>query len=357
MTTTSQTSETDRAAYRDRVCHAIVNHLPKGRLFQLATKPTLLMCNKFASDPVEVFCLTIAILMKDKELVSHYLSQGVSVWNSTEVFDMPLTVAAKLGAVDFVAQLLKHAKSSLTKSAKAKSMMQLRYLLDFTTASGHWDVAIIIIDWWFQHLRKPVPSQIVSWVIRATSAPTTEFLHRIMDHNHTPATKRQLVECLYYSHIKSGTDAMSRLAGALIDRNLLDPSKFYLNHSATVSGSGSLLTLAVDRSDIKLATGYLKLDLSPNGLRDPEGNFEYPLIRAVEKCDEAMVRLLLDHDADPKPAQRWIVNGPEKPATSFPEQLRRNRLRGKRTTESIAALLRQVAKAKDRRRREAFTDA
>lgn len=321
MTATSQASETDREANMDRVCHAIVNHCPAHVLFNLATKPTLLVCNKVASDPIQAYCLAIAILMKDKELVSHYLSQGVSVWDSTEVFEMPLKVAAKLEAVEFMAQLLEDAKSSLTKSAKAKSMMHLRTVIDCTTYPGHWDIAIIVIDWWFQHFRKPQPATIVSWVTKAAIVPTTEFLHRILDHNHTPAAKVELVERLYCSYTKWSTGAMSRLVGALIDRHILDPSKFFHHRSGVVSGS--LLALAVETSDIKLATGYLKLDLSPKCLRNPEGNLKHPLVRAVEKSDETMVGLLLDHDADPEPAQRWISKVPdkpdEKPAKSFLE--------------------------------------
>ncbi|KAI4714890.1 hypothetical protein J4E89_000573 [Alternaria sp. Ai002NY15] len=357
MTTTSQTSETVREAYTDRVCDAIVNHLPEGLLFRLATKPTLLKCKKVASDPVENYCLTIAILMKDKELVSHYLSQGVSVWNRTEVYEIPLKVAAQYGSIEFVAQLLENAKSSLMKSAKAKPMMHLSNIIDRTIRSGHWNVAIIVIDWWFQHLRKPPPHSIVDWVIAAASAPRTEFLHRILDHDHTPAAKAKLVGGLYNYHTTWGVGRMNRFARALISRNILDPSKFY---SHVLSLSGSLLALAVEKDDFKLATKYLKLDLSPNGLRNPEGNLEYPLVRAVKRCDETMVRLLLDHDADPEPAQRWISKAfdkqDERSFHSFSEVLRCDWRKEWDTTEDIEALICQAAQAQDRRRKEAFTD-
>ena len=358
MTTTSQTSETVREAYTDRVCDAIVNHLPGGLLFKLATKPTLLICKKVASDPVEIYCLTIAILTKDKELVTHYLSQGVSVWNRTEVFEIPLKVAAQSGAIEFVAQLLENAKSSLTKSAKAKPMMHLSTIIDRTIRSGHWNVAIIVIDWWFQHLRKPPPASVVDWVIAAAGIPTTKFLHRILDYDHTPAAKARLVERLYYSHTSWGVGRMNRLARALINRNILDPSKFY---SHVLALSSSLLALAVEKGDFQLATRYLKLGLSPNGLQNPEGNLEHPLVRAVKKRDETMVRLLLDHDADPEPAQRWISEAPDKPermsAKYLNELLRCDWWKERSTTESIAALIRQAAKAKDRRGKETFTDA
>ena len=358
MTTTSQTSETVREAYTDRVCDAIVNHLPEGLLFKLATKPTLLMCKKVARDPVEIYCLTIAILMKDKELVTHYLSQGVSVWNRTEVFEMPLKVAAQYEAIEFVAQLLEGAKSSLMKSTKARPMMHLSAIIDGTIRSGHWDVAIIVIDWWFQHLRKPLPRSVVDWVIAATSTPRTGFLHRILDHDQTSAAKDKLVARLYSYFDTWGVGRMNRLAMALINRNILDPSKFY---SHVLSLSGSLLALAVEKGDIKLAKRYLKLKLSPNGLRNLEGNLEHPLIRAVQRCDETMVRLLLDHDADPEPAQRWISKAFDKPdERSFKplsEVLRCEWRKEWDTTENIEALIRRAAQAKERRRKEAFTDA
>ncbi|KAI4628994.1 hypothetical protein J4E83_003549 [Alternaria metachromatica] len=358
MTTTSQTSEIVREAYTDRVCHAIVNHLPEGKLFKLATRPTLLMCNKAASNPVETYCLTIAILMEDKELVTHYLSQSVSVWNGTEVFEIPLKVAAQSGAIEFVAQLLENAKSSLTKSAKAKPTMHLSTIIDRTIRSGHWNVAIIVIDWWFQHLRKPLPASVEDWVIAAAGIPTTKFLHRILDYDHTPAAKARLVECLYYSQTTWGVGRMNRLARALINRNILDPSKFY---SHVLALSGSLLALAVEKGDFQLATRYLKLGLSPNGLQNPEGNLEYPLVRAVKKRDETMVRLLLDHDADPEPAQRWISKAFDKsdegPFKYFSEVLRCDWRKEWDTTENIEALICQAAQAKDRREKETFTDA
>jgi len=358
MTATSQASGTDREAYMDRVCDAIVNHCRANMLSSLAIKPTPIVRRRFASDPIQVYCLAIAILMKEKELVSHYLSQGVSVWDSTAIFEMPLKVAAKLEAIEFVAQLLEDAKSSLTKSNRAKSMSHLRIIINRTTRSEHWDIAIIVIDWWFRHLRKPHPATIVSWVKKAAIVPTTEFLHRILDHGHTSATKHALVELLYCHHAIQEDGGRSRLARALIDRNILDPSKYYSHPGAVF---GSLLALAVEQGDIKLATGYLKLDLSPNGLRNSEGNFEHPLVRAVVKSDETMVRLLLDHDADPQPAQRWIskvIEKPdEEPTKSFMDLLRCDWRAKMKPTLSIVAMVRQAAQAKDRRRKEAFTEA
>jgi hypothetical protein len=309
MTAANQTSEAVRAEYMGRVCDAIRHHYPG--VLNLATKPTSTICDKAASDPIKSTCLAIAICMKDKQLVTHYLSHGASVWKPTAVFRSPLIFVVMLPAVDFLPQLLKHAKNDLRSTKEVKPARILYDAIYLATTSEDWETAITLIDWWYQHYRKPQPYQVAAWVGKAVRAHATKFLHRVLDQDLTAATTKLLVERLFDSDCISRTGSRDFLAEAMIDRKLLDVSQFYTNRFTFFSRS--LLTLAVISADIQLAKLCLKTGMSADGLRNTDGKLENPIIAAVCKCDEAMVKLLLDHGADPTPAQSLVSLGDCRP--------------------------------------------
>jgi hypothetical protein len=242
--------------------------------------------------------------MKDKQLVTHYLSHGASVWKPTAVFTSPLTFAVMLPAVDFLPQLLKHAKNDLGSTNEVKPARILYGAIYLATTSEDWETAITLIDWWYQHYRKPQPYQVAAWVGKAVGAHATKFLHRVLDQDLTAATKKQLVQRLFGLDYLRRADSLDFFAEAMIDRKFLDVSRFYTDRSTFFSGS--LLTLAVRNSDIRLAKLCLKMGMSADGLRDTDGKSENPIVTAVFERDEAMVKLLLYDGADPTPAQSLV---------------------------------------------------
>ncbi|KAI4666091.1 uncharacterized protein J4E78_003558 [Alternaria triticimaculans] len=303
MTVTNQTSDVVRASYTQKVCDTIKYCSPTA--YTLATAPTVLTCNNVASDSLDTCCLVIATAIKDNQLVDYYLSHGVSVWSTTRAFYPPITVAAVIQSVELVSQFLEQAESGLakTKKAKAKGILA-KCMAIVTTGTKGWEVAIVLTDWWYQHLPKPEPGRILQWIYRAVESCAAEFLHHILDHGITLTMKADLVRRVYQTHFRA--EAQDLLAGALIDRGILDVSKFH--HDAR-DFSGSLLALAVKESNIPLARRYLDSSLGRNGLRNRKGEYEFPLIRAVEKADDDMVKLLLEYGTDPSPALCWIRLG------------------------------------------------
>ena len=307
--TATETRATLRSAYMRRVCNAIRDYCPA--TFKLATKPSPTTCEKIASDPVESHCLLIAIWMDDEDLVWHYLEDGVSVWEPTEAFPSPLIAAAEYSDVEVVSLLLKYAKGDLAFTTRAKPVKILDCAVYVAMRVQDWDTAIILIDWWYQHCRKPQPDQVVEWIRKAVRADAMEFLYQVLDQQLTAATKKRLVECLFDPCYAWGIDSLDGLARAMIARGFLDVSQSYTSKGE--SFSGSLLALAVKMADIKLAKRCLKMGMSANGLAIAGGELENPLATAVRIGDEAMIRLLLEHNADPIPAEHIVPLGYCKP--------------------------------------------
>ncbi|KAI4950505.1 hypothetical protein J4E91_004388 [Alternaria rosae] len=342
MTATSQSTQTVRAAYTEKACNAIKGCCSIWSAVHLATSPYSLACTMVSNERVEAHCLVIAVWMKDLELVTHYLSHGVSIWDKPGVFLSPIAVAAQIRANDVVSQLLEHARSLLTNTAKAKLNRALDDATWAAVASRHWDTATVLIDWWFQHCRKPQPPTIVAWVSKAISAHATDFLHELLEQNLSLATKSLLIKRLYGPEVESwGDGAQELLIEASIGRNLMDLRGGY-HRKRPRSFSGSLLALAARKCDIKIAKKCLEWGMSSNGLRSVSDRFEHPLVGAVARSDKAMVKLLLAHDADPEPAHNHIVRF----------GLRR-KSRGK-ISKKIAKL---IQKAVDRKKANAITDA
>jgi hypothetical protein len=275
--------------------------------------------------------------MKDKQLVTHYLSHGASVWKPTAVFRSPLIFVVMLPAVEFLPQLLKHAKNDLRSTKEVKPARILYDAIYLATTSENWETAITLIDWWYQHYRKPQPEQVATWVEEAVRAHATKFLHRVLDQDLTAATTNLLVEHLFKSGCISRTGSQEFLAEAMIDRKLLDVSQFYTYRRTLFSVS--LLTLAVKSADIQLARLCLKTGMSADGLRDTDGKLENPIVAAVFEHREAMVELLLDHGANPTPAQSLVFRG-----TLYPRK------------EIINRIKTLIRKAVESRSSEAITD-
>ncbi|KAI4937083.1 uncharacterized protein J4E92_001810 [Alternaria infectoria] len=304
MTVTNQTSDVVRASYTQQACDAIKYCSPNA--YAHATAPTVLTCKNVANDPLDTCCLVVATAMKDNQLVDYYLSRGVSVWSMTRAFHQPIAVAAMVGSVELVSQFLEHAESDLSKSSTAKAKGILgKCVFSATTETKDWEVAIVLADWWYRHLPRPKPERILQWIYQAVESRAAEFLHWILDHGITLTMEADLVRRVYQTYC-GGAESTDLLAGALIDRGILNMSEFH--HDAR-DFSGSLLALAVKRSNIPLARRYLDSGLSRNGLRNREGKYEFPLIRAVEKADDDMVRLLLEYGTNPYPALSWIRLG------------------------------------------------
>jgi len=70
MTATGQSSEIVRTAYTEQVCNAIKDC--SHNAFRRATDHRLKKI-----DPVEAHCLVIAVSMRDKGLINHYLSRDL----------------------------------------------------------------------------------------------------------------------------------------------------------------------------------------------------------------------------------------------------------------------------------------
>jgi len=298
MIVTKQTSEDVRASYTQQACDAIIHCGPNA--FNLATTPTDMTCKKVAKDPIETCCLVIAAAMKDNQLIARCLSHGVSVWSKTRAFDTPLEVAATSRSVAFMSQFLEHSESGLAKTTKFKASQILACIIFKATRSRDWDMAIVLIDWWYQHLRKPSSSHVINWVHQAVTARAVRFLHHVLDQDHTSATKAELVRDLYSVWPGAYLDF---LAGALLDRKVMDISEV---HHHEIGSSGSLLALASEKGSIPLAKRYLDAGLSPEGLRDPMGALELPLVQAMKRYNVEMVRLLLEYGANPEPAYRQL---------------------------------------------------
>ena len=304
MTVTNRTSDVVRASYTQQACDAIKYCSPNA--YAHATAPTVLTCKNVANDPLDTCCLVIATAMKDNQLVDYYLSHGVSVWSTTRAFDQPIAVAAMVRSVELVSRFLEHAESGLAETNKAKAKVILaKCMTSATTGTKGWEVAIVLTDWWYRHLPRPKPETILQWIYQAVDSRAAEFLHRILDHGITLTMKADLVRRVYQTYC-GGAESQDFLAGALVDRGILDMSKFH--HDAR-GFSGSLLALAVKMSNIPLARRYLDSGLGRNGLRNQKGEYEWPLIRAVEKADDDMVKLLLEYGTSPYPALSWIRVG------------------------------------------------
>lgn len=209
-------------------------------------------------------------------------------------------------AVDILSQLLKHAKSGLTKTAKTKSNKDISRITESAIIARRWDTASTLIDWWFKHCRKPPPQKIVSWAKAAVNSRAMNFLHRLLDQNLTLATKNLLVERLYSAYYHCGDARVDLLVGALIDRNILSIGGFYHPKRPGVF-YGSLLQLAAQKGNTRIAKRCLESGVSSNGSRNDYGRIEYPIVTAVARRDKAMVKLLLAHDADPGPAHDHIM--------------------------------------------------
>ena len=307
MTATSQSAETVRAAYTEKACNAIKDCCSDWSAVHLATSPSSFARATVSNERVEAHCLVIAVWMKDLELVTYCLSAGVSIWDKSGVFFAPIVVAAKIEANHVISQLLQHAKSLLTNTAKAKLNRALDDATWIAVASRRWGTAIMLIDWWFQHCRKPQPSTIVAWANKVVSAHATDFLHRLLDRKLSLATRKLLIKRLYGPELyPGGTHNQDLDIEASIGRNLMDLRGAYILGRPGIF-SGSLLALAVRNGDISTTKRCLEWGMSSNGLRSYTGRFEHPLVNAVARSDKIMVKLLLAHDADPEPAHDHIV--------------------------------------------------
>ncbi|KAI4919510.1 hypothetical protein J4E90_001645 [Alternaria incomplexa] len=227
-------------------------------------------------------------------------------------------------------------------TAKTKLNKALDEVTWAAVASWHWDTAIVLIDWWFQHCRKPQPPTIVAWANQAVGAQATDFLHRLLDHKLSLATRNLLIKRLYGPNLyPSGIDNQDSFIEASIGRNLMDLRGAYIC-GRPGEFSASLLALAARKGDIKIAKKCLEWGMSSNGLRSYTDRFEHPLVNAVARSDKAMVKLLLAHDADPEPAHDHIVRFG-----------RKREGRGK-ISKKIA---KRIQKAVDRKKAKAITGA
>ncbi|KAF9690996.1 hypothetical protein EKO04_011211 [Ascochyta lentis] len=257
----------------------------------LAIAPTQLKTKNHLADAVDVTSLTIAILSKDKILVSRLLKRKVNPWGRTYLFGHLLRVAAEQNDVQSIRRLAKTLSENASGLTKKHQSAVIGEAINAAAQRGHWSVAALLLEWHESNIclyfRKPCEGLIKL----AAAAADGVALLRAVSYHYLYQYKQSLLLGLLENSTPKAV-----LRHCIEDKGVMD--WLHVRRSGS-DKARSLLDLAVRENNLPLVKAIVRVQAqNPNA--SLYSTMSAAFRKAVLRNNEAMVRFFLEQGVDPE---------------------------------------------------------
>jgi ankyrin repeat protein len=313
-----------------------------------------------AKDSIKEVALCVAIAMQRRDIIDALITDSASVWHKTYTFRMPIQLAAQMQDIDMVKLVLgymgkmdngvtmKERVKVLSKAITEYAKMRLPFYTDEEDESEKKEITALLIRWHIENLSKPsmdARTTFFEWCLDHADTSLLEVLLSIP----TDKKVKDRYRWTYFQNVPSAA-----ITKVLINKGIFDvtgvyndlprppsPRRFWCTALDVVLGSVTVLNHAVyfgneetvqmvlemldsgDRTNMSSALkGTLQLATSESnptsetmlnivamllkkGADPTAEDATHALANAAKQNDEEMVKLLLDHGADPR--ESWAL--------------------------------------------------